>query len=118
MNSKTLNKKIREIADDEQPYLVKGLSDSGKCIPYIGWFWREVDFDKPLTLGYTDEKGFDVPHWVGFMENNKWGYPEFACTKEQSAEIKRLLVEAVKNPNNETLQAVFDYIQTLRPTGV
>lgn len=115
MNSGTLNKKIADL-DGNEEYTVKGLESSGKCIPYIGWFWRQVDFDSEIWLGYTDETGFDFPMFVGFMENNKWGYPEFKCTPEQTDQIKSLLVEAVESPCNETLQKAFDYIQSLRPT--
>ncbi len=53
-------------------------ADSGpsKSVPYIGWYWREVDFTRPFTLGHCGE-------FVGFMENNKWGYPEWTVTPAQ-----------------------------------
>ena len=100
---------------EDREFVVKGLEDSGKVVPYFGWFWRNVDFTRPISLGYTNEVGFDVPKFVGFMENNKWGYSEFTCTLEQTENIERLLIEAVENPSDETLQSVFDYMQTLRP---
>ena len=114
MDSKTLNEKIRGLDGNEQ-FEVVGLEDSGKCIPYIGWFWREVDFGREVWLGYTEEEGDDYPPFVGFMENNKWGYPQFKCTIPQTQRIEELLIEAVEKTSNETLQVVFDYMQTLRP---
>ncbi len=116
MDSKTLNAKIKELDGDDR-FTVKGLEDSGKVIPYIGWFWRNVDFTRAISLGYTTEgeEEWDAPDFVGFMENNKWGYPEVTCTLEQTENVERLLILAVEKPSNQTLQAVFGYIQTLRP---
>ncbi len=115
MDSKTLNDKIAELDGDER-FEVKGLEGSGKCIPYIGWFWRTVDFTHAIHLGYTNEKGYDFPAFVGFMQNNKWGYPTFKCTLAQTQQVEELLIEAVEKPSNKTLQAVFDYMQTLKPS--
>lgn len=114
MNSTILNAKIAKLADNEE-YEVKGLESTSKCIPYIGWYWREVDFSRDIWLGYTDGGGGDIPDFVGFMENNKWGYPTLKCTDEQGIKIKSLLVKAVTQPSNGNLQAVFDYMQSLRP---
>ena len=119
MKSKALNNKIRELCDSDD-YVVKGIETSGKCVPYIGWFWREVDFDSPIYLGIipdidVQELGGARGGFVGFMENNKWGYESFKCSDNQTREIKRLLELAVKNPSNETLQVASDYIQSLNP---
>ncbi len=118
MDSKTLNTKIKEL-DGTERFNVKGLEGSGKCIPYIGWFWREVDFTSPISLGILppqDSQFAKTDGWVGFMENNKWGYDEFTCTLPQSQRLEELLIEAIEKLSNETLQAVFNYMQTLRPS--
>jgi hypothetical protein len=115
MNNKKLNKSIRELCDEEQ-YQVRGLETTGKCIPYIGWYWREVDFAQPFYLGYVLMGadafwGIKCDGFAGFMENNKWGYPERKVTSKQQKEIRKLLEIAVLTPSNNTLQKVFDYIQ-------
>jgi hypothetical protein len=110
MRNSTLNKKIEALDDQAYLYQVAGLAQHGKTIPYLGWYWREVDFSKPVTLG-------DGGSFIGFMENNKWGYPEWQATKEQSQAIRAMLEDAVTVPTTEKLQAVFDYIQTCKPEG-
>ncbi len=105
MTSDELNRAIAELCNDEQ-YKVRGLEDTGKCIPYIGWYWRYVDFDD-----YPYMFGIIPGEFKGFMENNKWGYDYAIPTEEQSRHIRALLEKAVQNPSNETLQAVFDAIQ-------
>ena len=118
MNSKTLNEKIRGLEDRDE-FTVKGLETTGKCIPYIGWYWRDVDFGSPIYLGIIPddvvEIGGSKGGFAGFMENNKWGYEGFECTLPQTQQIEELLIKAVEKTSNETLQAVFDYMQTLRP---
>ena len=119
MDSAELNKRIHDIENSEKfAGKVKGLEVACKSLPYIGWFWRDVDFDAPIRLGILpagSEFGESYNGWTGFMENNKWGYDEFLCTKEQSAEIRRLLELAATKPTAKKLQAVFDYIQTCKP---
>ena len=108
MNSEDLNTMISGFCDDED-IVVVGLEDTGKCVPYIGWFWRPVDFTKPIRLGSLPDR------FVGFMENNKWGYHEWVTTRDQSLLITQLLEEFVENPGSETAQSLFDYIQNCAP---
>lgn len=104
MDSKTLNSRISEL--DATP-----LADEcayGKPIFYIGWFWREVDFDaEQCELGIIP-RGADgnSKQLVGFMENNKWGYPSVYVTGEPWENIKKLIAAAVENPTKETCEAV------------
>lgn len=113
ITDKALNARLAAL--DGGGYTVHGLEDTGKCIPYVGWFWRNVDFSRPVHLYMPSEPGFDVPQFIGFMENNKWGYRTFACTQEQTDSIKALLVLAVSSPSDALFQAVFDYMQKLKP---
>lgn len=115
LESDLLNWLLAALADNED-FVVKGLSQHGKTLPYIGWYWRVVDFTERISLG-------DCGAFVGFMENNKWDYAEWAVTDEQDAEIKRLLVKVVdryqeNNDRQRTLQDLYDYIQTCRPQPV
>lgn len=92
----------------------------GKRLPYIGWFWRHLSFSSgSLPIGNTGEV-------VGFMPNNKWGYPERMTTAEEFARIMEiidaamiedakggLLSEIIKNTNAK-LDELWDYLQTIQ----
>lgn len=116
MTSDELNAAIGAIesSNARPPYECFG----GKCVPYIGWFWRDVDFDAPtcsfgIMPAGTDEIGSPataVPT-VGFCENNKWGYEEIEATPEQFANIKRLLIEAVTVRTADAFRAVNEAVQ-------
>jgi hypothetical protein len=103
VNSAELNAAICLLESDEA-LQVKG----GKAVPYIGWYWRQVDFDSPISFG-------DCGEFVGFLENNKWGYPEFTLTPEQDAEVKTGLRELVAAPTYGKCRAFWDRVQTFRP---
>lgn len=110
MTSAELNAAIAAICDDTEHYepIKGGLYDTGKVIPYIGWYWRDVDFDAPyVVLG-------DCGFFIGFMENNKWGYPQCALDGEHSALIRDRLIALVQAPTQAGLQAFYDFLQTYR----
>lgn len=105
MDSKELNERIEKICDDDSLY----EAFDGKSIPYIGWFWREVDFDeKDYLFGILPDGR------LSFMENNEWAYNSHRCGPEDWQEIRRLLGIAVTAPSRESLKAVDDKIQSLR----
>ena len=110
-DSDRLNAAIEELSDSKE-YTVHGLSGTGKCVPYIGWYWREVDFTVPLSLGWC---GGGCPPFAGFMENNKWDYFSWSLTVEQSEQVVAALQRAVAEPSDATLQAAFDVIQSCLP---
>ena len=105
-NSAQLNEMIDQVQEK-----FEHMND-GKPIPYIGWYWRNVDFNDPVTLG-------DCGMFIGFMENNKWDYPEWTISKIQDAAIKAML--QVLDPDSDTIEKdivdLYDYIQTCSPTG-
>lgn len=86
----------REIVNKELNEIVAKFADyeddegDGMRVPYMGWYWRDVDFagaDPYITIG-TDGTT------VAFMENNKWGYPERRLLPEEVATVRRLVCEA------------------------
>jgi hypothetical protein len=110
---------IRDHAD-------KGSDDNkhdfggGKTIPYIGWFWRAVDFaSRRASIGDCD--GF-----IGFMENNKWDYSERLLTDDEMLRVLAYLDEAIAISNRggdvaktaddtyAKLRELWDYMQTLK----
>jgi hypothetical protein len=123
MNNKNLNNLIEIICDDSSEY----ESFGGKSIPYIGWGWREVNFDSKdydfgilpyQGYGATIETGFinlqSTPIMkLGFMENNKWDYDYHHCNEKDWKEIKKLLNLVVIYPFHFMLKALDDKIQGL-----
>lgn len=105
--------------------------DTGKLIPYIGWFWRHVDFTRPLTIGFTKtwESVLDsypkskiaefiqslemTDSFFGFMENNKWGYWETEINTRDSNIIIKALQKAVYHKHKDNFKAAFDVIQKI-----
>jgi len=118
MNSDELNEVIGEVCDESDEHDFEAFG--GKVIPYIGWFWREVDFDEedysfgviPADAEFIDCQD-GLGNKVGFMENNKWGYPYVQANKEQWKEIKKLLVVAVTEKTVEAFDALNKKIQSL-----
>jgi hypothetical protein len=107
MKSDELNRRIGEICD--YPERCGGFEAfGGKSIPYIGWYWRTVDFDTDKNLwGF----GLLPAGEVGFMESNKWGYQSFSADEELWKRIKELLIEAVLDPTKKKLGAVYAAVQ-------
>lgn len=101
-----LNERIAAIADMESEFAVDWLQSSGKALPYLGWGWRDVDYDY-IDLGYT---GGTV--WV--MQSNKWGYPYYSCSQAECESIIQRLKAIIDAPTRENLRTFYDYLQTFR----
>lgn len=114
--SDSLNEKLSAISDEADEYGYESFG--GKAIPYIGWYWRNVDFNEQGSYSFgvlpviTGFDGNDKPR-VGFMENNKWDYKYITATPEQWKAIKQKLVAVAVKPCRETLKAADDEIQSL-----
>jgi hypothetical protein len=91
-----------------------------KRLPYIGWYWRNLNFaDKKIPIGF-DEYGY-----VGFMVSNKWGYPERHLTHYEVEKLISIIDDAMrineegddlKNLNHrkmEAIEAIYPWIQSL-----
>ena len=110
MNSEELNQRIKEICNSNTEFDAFG----GKPIPFVGWFWREVNFDSETYQFGIIPSDKDYDHdLVGFMENNKWDYSYVRANKDEWKYIKKLLTCAVEKPTNEKLESVNNAIQDL-----
>ena len=109
--SDEMNDFCDEYNGEEHVFDVVRLEDTGKLIPYIGWFWREVPFDdrESISLGYIPG-GF-----IGFMMNNKWDYEEWTPTREQYDGIIERLEACIDEPSNKTFQNLYDWMQECKP---
>jgi len=111
MTSDELNRRIAELCDE--PEDCGGFEAfGGKSIPYVGWFWRTVNFG--IGRGPITQFGILPGGEVGFMERNKWGYSSVTATDEQWENIKELLEDAVLDPARDRFEKVYDAIQGLR----
>jgi len=105
--SEELNKKIEQLEESHGALEVCG----GKIVPYIGWYWRNVNFDyKTYNFGIIDD---EKDGFVGFDESGKWYYPlTRSLEPEEWARVRDLLECLVDDPNTETVKAVWDYVQS------
>lgn len=67
------------------------LRPGGKRIPYIGWFWRHVNFSdlERIPVG-------DCGEFKGFMPRNKWDYPERYLTLDEAKQVMAIIDAAMK----------------------
>jgi hypothetical protein len=120
MNSDEINKLISKLDNTKPPIYESCIGE--KLIPYIGWSWRNVDFDAdcislgviPAFEGGDYAESNDCPK-VGFMQNNKWGYDEFTIMGDQWKTIKRLITTALEKRDGASFEAVDLYLQSLLP---
>lgn len=77
---------LADLADFEAKDAEFDDTTTGKRIPYIGWFWRDVDFaEKRIPIGKS-ESGY-----VAIMESNKWGYSGRLMTEAEAETFIRFL---------------------------
>jgi hypothetical protein len=103
MNSEEMNEKIAAL---------DGLG--GKNIPYLGWFWRTVDFDAQTCYLGVCENEDGEPYYIGFMQNNKWGYDEILCDEEAFTDLKQKITTALKTDNEEDFIIVQQTMQNMK----
>lgn len=115
MTSDEINAAISTLENADPKVYESPLGE--KIVPYIGWFWRTINFDGDCYhLGILPViKGFDGNNAerVGFMANNKWDYNYVKETKADRATIRKLLVAACSEPSSARFKAVDDFLQSL-----
>ena len=114
MTSDELNSALSDL--DDENLEVHGLDATGKSVPYIGWYWRYIDFDRPIPLArcQPDPAPFGSgTSFVGFIAKNKWGYDQWDTSEKEAKRIRELAEDLTKAPSNKKAQALFDYVQTL-----
>ena len=90
-----------------------------KIIPYLGMFWSDIYFScRVITIA----KG---PRYIGFCENNDWGFPERRLTDEEFDKVMEFidraryeegkggLREQTTIDRNKVLGELWAYVQTL-----
>lgn len=87
------------------------LNLDGLPVPFMGWFWRHVDFDRACEKGYSF--GVDPRGRVAFMESNKWGFATVKATPQQMQEIRAAIEKAITSKQVEDFLAVHRLLQAL-----
>lgn len=121
--SKLSQKELENIVLDSwyNSYLSVWADDGeSKRLPYIGWFWRHIEFSniESIPIGKCED-------FVGFMANNKWDYPERYLTREEAMQVIKLIDEAIAasreggllsdtiEKRDNKLKELWNYMQTL-----
>lgn len=95
---------------------IDGYHNATKVIPYIGFGWRHVTFSQldRIKIGNCGD-------FIGFMEKNKWNYPERYLVVDEARKIIGYLDQAMRITNGEetgnlnfVMSELWDYFQTLR----
>lgn len=116
MCSDEINRRILEFDNEMGTPVFDAFG--GKPIPYLGWFWRKVNFDYEgyyfavMPVLDTPYEKTDKP-FMAFMESNKWGYNTIYCGPEDWAEVKKLIIIALESMTTKDFEAANDKIQSL-----
>ena len=123
MNSKEINEAIWPL-DGKSPAVYQSPMGD-KIIPYIGWYWREVDFEaESCRLGIlpiyknpmiSSDRNDTVS--VGFMQSNKWGYETFEVKGKNWKKLRGLIEKAVTSLEAKAFREVDLFMQSLLPEG-
>jgi hypothetical protein len=117
----------RLISNFDQSDLFSHLAGKGedvRPVPYVGWYWRSVDFFEPRGVTIADG-----PNGVGVCQSNKWDYDDRDLTDDEQATFLNLVWQAkVANSrggnlaeiNRETAEALIragEFIESLAVTA-
>jgi hypothetical protein len=92
--------------------------DDSKRVPYIGWYWRDVDWSDLEHIPVAS-----CGEFIGFIMNNKWGYEQRYLTKDEAVKVVEIIDKAMENKGgllsniiaerDKHLKELWDYMQTL-----
>jgi len=107
-------------SDELNAAILEAEKNREKGIPYMGFFWRDVDFDADhYDFGVCKRGSWkrDNELYVAFMENNKWGYPTVTARGLQWAAIKGAIEAAVTTGDSNDFAYVEELMRRLVPPG-
>jgi len=96
-------------------------NDTEKPVPYIGWYWRSINFfdQGDCSIAVTHDG------YVGFCQNNKWDYEERTLTEAELLTFRNMIWEAyqldhkggqlseIMKATRKAIKAAGDYIASL-----
>lgn len=119
MTSEEINNGLRLIEYDKPELKAANFQETIKTIPFHGFLFRIINFDKPIWLGkspYTMADGQPINQWFGFCPKPLYGYNRWQVTVEESATIKQLCEQLVEKKTVVQANMLFDYLQLLGET--
>lgn len=101
MNSRELNKAIEQTLKQKE-YL----------LPFLGWFWRYVDFDLPYYfLSATIKKGKVTGVFIDAKGDLSNSHFYVKCEPHQWQDIKTAFEKFVNSPSDDTAKNVYQIVQ-------
>ena len=88
---------------------------SDKTVPFHGFRWNRIDFDKPIWIGtspYRLDDGKPIQPWVGLCSKPLYGYGRRQLSVEDSAAVKGLCAALAENQTQSAVDELFNYLQT------
>lgn len=78
-----------------------GSGGPSKTIPYMGWFWRDMDFaGKDFTVADNQTGDYaEDNHFIAFCENNKWGFDQRQMTPDEAVTFINFIDAAMNAPS-------------------
>lgn len=111
-------RRIDEIDDSEVD-----VHGHGKRVPYIGWYWRDLNFyNKRLPIAVAPDSALEGRGFCGFIAKNKWGYPQRNTTDDEFGKIIDIIDRAMNASNQSGDERrlieteLWAYLQSLRDT--
>lgn len=94
MTSEEINEKYNDMLSDLADLENDDTSrydkfQTGKRVPYLGGYWRNVNFKEPILIGLCH-----THRMVGIMQRNKWDYTERTLTETEQEELVKILNNA------------------------
>ncbi len=108
-----INERLASICDESVRYAYEAFG--GKALPYLGWYWRPVAFDRDdCMLGVVCEDG---KRRVGFDESGRdFDQVDYVrLTGDEWRAMKHLVIETALHPSTKSLRALNEAIQALDP---
>lgn len=86
-----------------------GEESSPPLCPYLGFYWRSVDWDAFVVEGYSFSE--PSPGLRHFDEAGKWDYPSVSATPEECQAIRAAVEKAILTRSADDIAAVQKFFQ-------
>lgn len=100
MNDKDLNQILIDIDCMEH-----------KPIPYIGWWWKNTDFNGVIKIAVIPRNMLRTnSHYVGVVFDNVWGYPEYELDRDETVKFRNLVENYVQSREHFNTGIIEDFL--------
>lgn len=119
MTKEEINKGLRDLDSLNPELRPVNFQDLTKTIPFHGFVYRDINFDKLIWLGkspYTMDNEQPINQWIGFCPGLLHAYNRWQTTEEESGVIRQLCEQLVIQKTVVQANMLFDYLQLLGET--